>query len=394
MDPPDDDIEFDFFEDEPQTAEASTSRVRLPRRGSGGGPRRGPSFRRPAGPPRGATPFLRLLVAVAVAIAVLVFFGLLIQSCASTSKHAEYASYMNKVATIAHSSAADGTAVASALTTPGLKISDLQTKLSGIAEQERQNIAAAQHLDPPGPLRPENQNLIEALQLRVLGTQQIAYALQGAAAAKSTASSSAKASLLAQQAERLLASDVVWDDLFLSPSRTEMQNRGVRGVAPPESHFVSNPDLVTVRSMSGLLQRLQGVNPGGTVTGRHGTNLVSVKATPKGPTLSTSVTLNQITASPDLGFDAVVHNGGDSQEVGVKVTLTIQREPAAGQAIVQTKTIAAIDPNQDVVVHFTRVDVGALIAERAKLTVDVAPVLGEVVKSNNSASYPVIFSLG
>jgi hypothetical protein len=387
MDTPDDDLEFDFFDDEPQTTEAQPSRVRLPRRPSGGGPR----MRRPAGPSRGMTPFLRLLAAVAVAIAILVFFGLLIQSCAATSKHAEYSGYMGKVATIAHSSTADGTELANALTTPGLKISDLQAKLSGIAEQERQNVTAATHLDPPGPLRPENQNLIESLQLRVLGTQQLA---DGFAATRGS-NSSADASLLAQQAERLLASDVVWDDLFLQPSKQEMQSRGVSGVAPPESHFVANPDLVTERSMALVLQRLQGATTSsGTPTGLHGTNLVSVKATPSGSQLSTTTDLNQITASPDLGFDATVHDGGSAQEVGIKVTLTIQRVPAAGQAIVQTKTIPVIDPNEDTVVHFTKVDVGALIAERAKLTVDVAPVRGEHDKTNNSASYPVIFSLG
>lgn len=387
MDTPDDDLEFDFFEDEPRTTEVQSSRVRLPRRPSGGGPR----MRRPAGPPRGMTPFLRLVAAVAFAIAILVFFGLLIQSCAATSKHAEYSGYMSKVATIAHSSSADGTALASALTTPGVKISDLQAKLSGIAEQERQNVSAATHLDPPGPLRPENQNLIESLQLRVLGTQQLADGLAATRGSKS----SADASLLAQQAERLLASDVVWDDLFLQPSKQEMQNRGVSGVAPPESHFVTNPDLVTERSMSLLLQRLQGATTtGGTPTGLHGTNLVSVKATPSGPLLSPTTDLNQITASPDLGFDATVHDGGNAQEVGIKVTLTIQRVPASGRAIVQTKTIPVIDPNQDQVVHFTKVDVGALIAEKAKLTVDVAAVPGEHDKTNNSASYPVIFSLG
>jgi len=386
MDTPDDDLEFDFFEDEPQTTEVQSSRVRLPRRPSGGGPR----MRRPAGPPRGLTPFLRLLAAVAILVAVLVIFGLLIQSCASTSKHAEYSSYMGKVSTIAHSSAADGTSFASALTTAGLKVSDIQAKLAGIAESEQQNVAAAEHLNPPGPLRPENQNLIESLQLRVLGTQGFSDAL----GSLKGSSSSASAALLALQAERLIASDVLWDDLFLSPSKTEMQHRNVSGVAPPESHFVVNPDLVSSRSLSGLLERLQGApTSGGTPTGLHGTNLVSVKATPSGPQLSPTADLNQIKATPDLGFDAVVHNGGNSQEVGIKVTLTIQRSPAVGKAIVQTKSIPVIDPDQDVVVHFTKVDVGALIAEKAKLTVDVAPVLGEHDKTNNTASYTVIFSL-
>jgi hypothetical protein len=89
-----------------------------------------------------------------------------------------------------------------------------------------------------------------------------------------------------------------------------------------------------------------------------------------------------------------VHNGGDSQEVGIKVTLTIERVPPSGTAIVKTKQIDVINPGQDVVVHFTKVDVGKLIAERAKLTVDVAPVPGEHDRNNNTASYAIIFSLG
>ena len=84
MDPRDDDIQFDFFEEEPATTEAqsSGSRVRLPRRGG-----RGPGTGGPSGQARGLTPLLRLLALIALIVAALVFFGLLIQSCASTSKH-------------------------------------------------------------------------------------------------------------------------------------------------------------------------------------------------------------------------------------------------------------------------------------------------------------------
>src|SRR6188472_2946151 len=154
MDPRDDDIQFDFFEDEPPTTEAQGSRVRLPRRGGGGSGMRGSS-----GGPRNLTPVLRLLALLAIVVAALVFFGLLIQSCASTSKHDTYASYMDKVSVIAHSSEDDGTAVANALITPGVKTTALSSTLNGIAEQERQNVKAAQNLDVPGPLREENQQM-------------------------------------------------------------------------------------------------------------------------------------------------------------------------------------------------------------------------------------------
>jgi hypothetical protein len=385
MDPRDDDIDFDFFDEEPATTEAQApSRVRLPRRGGRGSG----GFRRPTAP-HGLTPLLRLLAVIAILIAILVFFGLVIQSCASTSKHDQYAHYVDKVAAIAHSSAADGASVADALTTPGVKVADLRTKLAGIAELERQNVNAAERLKPPGPLRTANQFMVEALQLRVSGVQGLADSFELTTAKKVTGT----AATLSDQAARLLASDVVWDDSFQAPAAQVMKSKGVSGVNAPESHFVTNHDLISERSMSLVLQRLSGTTTG-TPTGVHGTNIVSVKAVPGGPTLSTSTDLNTVTASTNLGFDVVVHDGGNSQEVGIKVTLTIQRVPATGTTVVKTTTIDVINPTQDVTVHFTNVDVGKLLAEKAKLTVDVAPVPGEAKRSNNSASFPVIFSLG
>ena len=383
MDPRDDEIEFDFFEEEPATSEAQSpqSRVRLPRRGGrDGGPRR------PAGPSRGLTPLLRLLALIAILVAVLVFFGLVVQSCASTSKHDSYRSYLTRVGSVAQSSASDGAAVASALTTPGVKVADIEGKLAGIAEQERQTVAVAQRLDPPGPLRPEHGQLIEALQLRVNGVQGLADTFRATATSKATAD----AALLAAQADRLLASDVVWDDLFLEPVKRELKAQGVSGVVVPESHFVTNRDLVTERSMSLVLQRLRGASTsGGTPTGIHGTNIVDTKVLPGGQALS-PVSENTVTATTDLAFVVTVADSGDSQEVGIKVTLTIQK---AQGAIVKTQTIDLINPGQTKTVTFR--NLGQVpFAQKTTVNVDVAPVPAEKNTGNNKGSYPVIFSLG
>jgi hypothetical protein len=382
MDPRDDDIEFDFFEEEPATTEAqsSQSRVRLPRRGGRGG------GRGQAGPPRGLTPILRLLALIAIIVAALVFFGLLIQSCASTSKHDAYKSYMAKVASVAQSSASDGAQVATDLTTPGVAVADLASKLDGVAEQERQNVAAAQRLNPPGPLRPENEDLIEALQLRVSGVQGLADTFRKTASSKA----STDAALLAAPAERLLASDVIWDDLFRGPATTQMKNDGVSGVVAPESHFVTNQSLITEQSMVLVLQRLRGASTsGGTPTGIHGTNIVETKVEPGGQTLSPTAE-NTVTATTDLGFVVTIADSGDSQEVGIEVTLTIKK---AQGAIVKTKTIDLINPGTTKSVTFT--NLGQVpFAQRTTVQVDVAPVSGEHNTSNNKASYPVIFSLG
>src|SRR5581483_977852 len=271
MDPRDDDLDFEFFDDEPATTEMQRGqpRVRLPRRGGRrtSGPRR-------VGAPRTLTPIVRLAVAIVILIVVLVVFGLLLQSC-GTSKHDSYAGYVDDVAKIAHSSQDDGAAVANALTS-GSKADSISSTLRGIADQERQNVAQAERLDPPGPLRPENQQLIESLQLRISGVDGLAGTLQQLVPKKTTG----EAALLTEQSDRLLASDVVWSDLFQAPAAAEMAKQGVRGVAPPQSTFVANRQLFSETSMAYLLQRLRGASTGGTVTGLHGTGLVSVKVSP------------------------------------------------------------------------------------------------------------------
>lgn len=383
MEPRDDDIEFDFFEDEPATTEAqSTSRVRLPRRGG-----QGTGMRRPGGPSRGLTPFLRLLGAIVVIVALFVVFGLLLQACASTSKHDAYASYMTDVAKIARSSQEDGASVANALTTAGAKASTIADNLSGIAEQERQNVEQAQKLDPPGPLRPENQQLIEALQLRISGVQGLAKSLTLLSGSKKPGD----ASLLSQQADRLLASDVVWQDLFEAKAAQVMATENVKGVAPPDSKFVANRQLVTESSMTLLLQRLQGATTAGKPTGLHGTNLASVVAQPGNQQLSSSD--NTVTATTDLKFQVTVEDSGTAQEVGIKVTLTLQKD-TGGQPVTQTQKIDVINPGQKKVVTFSGINVSAFFAVKSRLTIDVSRVPGETKIDNNTASYPVIFSLG
>jgi hypothetical protein len=376
-----DDIEFDFFEDEPATSESPSPRVRLPRRRSRE-PREG------AGPPRGAAPLLRLLALVVFVVFLVLVFALLIESCSNASRHDAYAKYMDKIGNLAAQSTANGKSLATVLTTPALSVNQIETRLRGIADQEQQNVAAAESLNPPGRLRDENQHVVEALQLRVNGVQGLAATFQKTAKSKDTTKDSA---LLADQAERLTASDVVWDDLFLALARQQLEHDGVSGVLVPESRFVSSPDLMNARSMALVLQRIRGAATGGTPTGLHGTNIGSVTAEPGGQVLSSS-TLTTVTATTDLAFSVTVHNGGDSQEVQIAVTLTIDRPQAQGGPITKTQKLDVINPGEDKSLVFK--NLGQVpFASQTTVKVDVATVPGEVNKTNNSASYPVIFSL-
>ena len=377
----DDDIEFDFFDDEPATSEAqSTQRVRLPRRGGSGG---GPS--RPSGPPKGVTPLVRLVLLVVGLIALVLILVLVVQSCASSSKRDAYDDYMADVRAIAAQSDANGRKLTAALTTQGVKVDDLEATLRGLADNERQLVTRSADLDPPGLLREENRHVVEALQLRVSGVDGLAATFRQTANSKSAND----ASLLTEQAQRLFASDVVWVDLFKDPAVRQLQAEDLGGVRVPASVFVANRDLLNEQSMSNVLKRLRGAATGGTPTGLHGTNLVSTRALPANQTLQTGAD-NTVTASTDLAFAVTIEDSGDSQEVQIRVTLTIEK---SDNPIVKTEQIDVINPGEQKTVTFS--DLGQVpFATKTNLKVDVKAVPGETKTSNNSATYPVIFSLG
>jgi len=381
----DDDIEFDFF-DEPETQEA-TQRRRLPRferpRGSNGGER---PPRAPIRPPTGFTPLLRLLGLIALLIFIVLVLVFWVESCQGASKHSSYQHYMDRVRTIAQGSAQIGTELQSKLTTPGTTQKQLESAVRNYAARQGVEIQQAKSINPPGPIRAEHSDLIDALQLRATGLTQLGQALSRTASSKDASSAGA---LLSQQALLVVASDVNWVYLFKNPTVEELKAQHVTGVAVPDSRFFPNPELASARSMVSLFQRLHGASTGGTPSGKHGDGLVAVKALPQGIQLSTSRPTT-IRASTDLAFQVTVENSGCCQEVGVPVTLTIQSSP---HSIVKRKTIDVIGTGEQKTVEFT--DIGQPpFGAKVNLKVEVAPVPGETNTSNNSATYPVFFSIG
>ena len=96
-----------------------------------------------------------------------------------------------------------------------------------------------------------------------------------------------------------------------------------------------------------------------------------------------------VEATSDLAFRVAIQNSGDSQEVGIKVTLTIQKSP---EPITQTKTIQLINSGETKTVTFE--DLGQPpFGPTTPVKVTVEPVPGESNTSNNSYQYPVVFSL-
>jgi hypothetical protein len=374
----DDNIEFDFF-DEPETEEAPRPR-RRPRRERSGPPRT-------PGPPTGIVPLARLVGLIAIAIAIVVAFVFWVGACQGKSTHDQYASYATKVKTVAASSNALGREFAAKLVSGGLKQSDLEQSLQQYAQQEQQEYDLAQQIRPPGPLRQVHQQLIDAIELRAKGLA----ALGDVLTQWTSKNTSTTIDALAAQAELLTASDVVWAQLYQLPATQQLKAEGVTGVVIPSSSFVPNTELISARSFGVLLNNMKGASTGGTPSGLHGSQLVSVVANP-GATALTTATATTVKVSADLAFAATVEDSGNFQENGVVVHLTIT---AGSTTIKRTQTIQTIAPKTQQTVSFGNFNLPtAAFGNKATVKVDVAPVPGETNTSNNTATYTVFFTLG
>lgn len=379
----DDILDFDFVDDATgETPGAARPTSPSPSRASSDEPTRGP--RGPRLETSHLTPLLRLIGVVALAIALIVGLALWAEGCAGGDDQAAYTDYSGAIGAIGTDSAKIGQDLATLLTTAGLEQTELETKLGGLLQQQQLDVQRATELGAPGAAQTAHEYAIQSLELRASGLQGLLSVFKATKDAKDAAVAGER---LATQARRLTASDVIWNDLFQAGLATTAEQAGVE-VTPPASVFVENPELYSPSSMSAIWQRIHGASTGGTPTGLHGSGLAFTRAMPSGVQLSTE-TETTITVSTDLGFEVGVTNTGEAQEVQVEVTLTIPKQP---NPIVKKGTIDLIDPGETKTVVFGDFP-DVPFGEGTTIQVSIEPVEGETNTGNNSAEYPVVFTL-
>jgi hypothetical protein len=363
------DIEFDFFE-ESDTRESAEERPR----------RRGP--RPPVRPPTGLTPLLRLVGLISFAILIVLLLILWVNGCREDQRKNTYKHYVENVEKFAKSSHDLGKSLSKLLTTPGTKEADVENELSGLAQQQEKLTAQARDLDPPGRLRAEHEHMLDAFDLRTNGLNGLTEAFRTVPAKKAKQAGTE----LSQQMQRLVASDVIWEDFFVVPTKDELANLSITGVPVPDSIFLAHPEIGTKAAMESVWQRIHGAATGG--CSPRGTGIISTKVLPSGKELSTT-TRNDIQSTDALGFAVTIKNQGCAQEVGLKVRLSIQQSTTP---IKKEATIDVLESGQEATVEFKNLGLPPL-DQATSLTVDVDPVTGEAKTDNNTQSYDVQFAV-
>ena len=370
---PQTDIEFDFFEESPTTESAPRKKDSPP----GKRPR---LPKRPPTPPGGPRLY-RLGVLIAGAILLAVIFILVINNCRGDQKQAAYEGYIEDAGTVATESAELGAQLNERLTTPGIRLEALRADVEGLQEQQEQILRRTEDLSPPGPLVEQQEALVETMQFRVNGLAGLARGLQLVAQTDDPQESGRN---LANQAQRLVASDVVYLDAFKAASESVLEEQGVTNVPVPASVFVQNPEFGSPTFWTQTVQRLtQGPEAGGL----RGNGIAGVRVQPGGQDLVQGED-NTVEQSADLAFEVLVENSGESQETQVKVILIIRQDPQ----IRKEQIIDVINPQETKTVRFTGFDT-LQFSTQTTLQVQVEPVQGEQNTNNNTVEYPIIFTL-
>ena len=369
----DEEIEFDFFDDAPsgETTERAAPprrRPRLPRRPPAGG---------------GSALLARRAGLIVGAIVLAVVLVLVVNSCREDQKKAEYENYLERVGAVGGQSADVGQRLNQLIFSSGIKLDDLTAELEGLRREQSQAVANAERLEPPGPLRDQQESLVQAMLLRVEGLNGLSRAFDTVA----TTAGRNPGALLAEQSDRLVASDVIYEDLFAEGTRSVLDAQGITGIAVPESNFVRNRELASPTSWKLIVDRLTQPQAGG--GGLHGNQIAGVRVLPGAKPLSPTEE-NTVRVSTGLAFEVLVKNSGDNQETQVRVDLTIQQSP---ESIRREQAIDIINPGDTKTVTFRDLS-GLAFGPRTILKVTVEPVPGEENTNNNTAEYVVIFTLG
>jgi peptidoglycan hydrolase-like protein with peptidoglycan-binding domain len=224
MDESEFDFEFDFFP-EHSTDTAVEDEEQLWEESSHDQPRR-----RPAAPAADVVRRRRIGAAAAVALLLLIILIVVLTSGGGGSG-GPYRSYVNDVSPIA----ADSQQAGASLDT--LTAKNATAKLDVLIQQTVDDINRLQALVPPKELAAQQAQALAALDLRLLGLQQLREAVTQSAAGNTVATDAALASLV--------ASDRIWEAAVRTPANAFLQAKGLGGVFPSSTFVTDRKALVT-----------------------------------------------------------------------------------------------------------------------------------------------------
>jgi hypothetical protein len=369
-----------FFDegDEPTEVSSRSRRQARPRRPA-------TASRAGGGPPDRQTLLIRQAAAVGAALLLLILLVFGLRSCANSREERALKDYNRDVTAVVGDSDSQVGKPLFRLMASGARQGDqLRVQVNQLRLAADEDVKQAKGFDAPDAMRPAQDNLLLALNLRADGLRKIADEIPRAQGRGQPSEDAIDK--IAGQMQQFLASDVLYKVRVAPFVKDALDDEGISGQTIASSQFLPDIAWLSPETVADRLGRTAGGTSTTVAPGLHGHSLTSVSV---GTTaLQPSPAINRV-ASGSSGPTFVVKfaNAGDNDERNVRVTIRVS---GAGTPISQTKTIAQTKSKADSTVSIP-LGKAPPVGQAVTVEASIAKVPGEENTDNNKQSYTVIF---
>ncbi|HEX4865559.1 MAG TPA: CARDB domain-containing protein [Acidimicrobiales bacterium] len=330
---------------------------------------RRPSRRqRPKRRPERQQIMLRRGLALGGALVVLVLIVLGVKGCLDARAHRALTDYARNVEQIASSTEQTSKNFFEKLEDPGtLSVTEFTNQIDADRSAIDSLATRVEGLSAPGELSHAQSTLELVYELRANAMDEIA-AKMGTALGNEGAAKAAGA--IARQMQKLLASDVLYEQIVRPEIDSDLQNNGVEGGGVPKSTFLPSNEWLEESKVSAALAAVSG-STGAATPGVHGLELTGVSV--NGTELTTEGA-NAVAIEESAEVEVSVENQGESTENGVHVAVSV----AGGKTLEGTIDQVAAGEIGSTTIPLTPTPEG-----EATLEVKAGPVPGEHITENN-----------
>ncbi|MDX6652131.1 MAG: hypothetical protein QOJ38_912 [Solirubrobacterales bacterium] len=327
----------------------------------------------------------RRLIAVGVGLLLVLLFGLGLKACFNARNRSALKDYVNRdVRQIAVDSQQTSDQLFKTLNDPkGLTRLDYENEIKSARSAAEGLVARASKLGAPDDMKTAHHALELSLQLQRDGLQTISDNVSTSLAREGRARAIGR---ISQGMRSFLASDVVYSRIAQVEMQRTLSAHGIGDVRVPTSQFLpSSPNWLDPAVVTAALSKVTG-SSAAAGPGTHGLGLVPSGVAIAGTTLQSGAPA-QVTISGTPELDVQVQNQGSVEETGITLTVTIN----GGGPTTLEGTIPRIGPGA---IETAKIPITPTPAKGTQLTIeiDVQPVPGETVQTNNKASYTVTFN--
>jgi hypothetical protein len=320
---------------------------------------------------------LRRLLALGGALVVLILLVLGVKGCLDARARGALSDYARGVKQIVNETGQTSKAFFSKLEEPGtLSVTEFTGQVEADSSAMGNLETRVDGLSAPGGVSNAQKSLELVYELRAVAMETIATkmktALGEAGAAKATAA-------VAKQMQTLLAADVIYESVTRPEIDGKLADEGIEGDDVPKSEFL--PDgtkWLDEAEITKALGAVSGSTAGEPSPGVHGLGLLGTSI---GGAELTPETTNSVVTEGTPEVEVLVQNQGESTENGITVVVI-----ADGKETTQEIPTLEVGAEETAVVPLTPAPEG-----ETTLEVEVEPVPGEEVATNNEATYTVDF---